>query len=236
MRCADELHAALGNRARSYSFQLTSNLVDDDHLRHVILHGLNHQLVLQRGVRHLHAPRTPDRRVGNVAIAGDLIACIDNDHALHLAAQTRRLAQQCRFAYARSPQQQDAAFAVDDILDDLDRTVDSAPHATGKADDIALTVADGRDAMQCALDASTVVGAKVAHARHHPAQVVERHFMLAQHQLAIGKARFGQPPQIHDDFDQVALALRLFQRHTDAVGQDGQQQIKIVGNLKCVHI
>ena len=43
---ADELHAALGDGARRRRLQLGADLVDDDDLGHVVLHGLDHHRVL----------------------------------------------------------------------------------------------------------------------------------------------------------------------------------------------
>ena len=181
MRRADQLHAALGNRACRHGLKLASDLVDDDHLGHVILHRLDHHLVLQRRLGNLHAPRTADGRMGDVAVAGDLVAGVHDHHALVLAAQARRLAQQRRLADARAPQQQDALVLGDDVLDDVDGAVDGAPDAASQPDHIALAVADGRDAMQRAFDAGPVVLAKIAHVLDHHLQVGQGDLVLAQH-------------------------------------------------------
>lgn len=78
----DELHAALGNGPARERLLNGGDLVDDDHLRHVVLHSLNHHLVLVLRVRHLHAPGAPDGAVRHVAVAADLIAGIDDHNAL----------------------------------------------------------------------------------------------------------------------------------------------------------
>ena len=48
---ADELHAALGDGAGGGRLQLRADLVDDDDLGHVVLHRLDHHVVLQRRAR-----------------------------------------------------------------------------------------------------------------------------------------------------------------------------------------
>ena len=106
----------------------------------------------------------------------------------------------------------------DDVLDDVDRAVDGAPDAAGQADHIALAVADGRDAMQRALDAGAVVLAEIAHVLDHHLQVGQRDLVLAQHHLAVAKARLRQAAQVHHDFEQVALALGFFQRLCNPLG------------------
>ena len=73
MRRGDELDAALGDGAGRLRLELAPDLVDDDHLRHVVLHRLDHHLVLQRGGGHLHAAGAPDAVVRDVAVARDLV-------------------------------------------------------------------------------------------------------------------------------------------------------------------
>ena len=48
VRGGDELHAALGDRARRGRLELGADLVDDDDLGHVVLDRLDHHRVLQR--------------------------------------------------------------------------------------------------------------------------------------------------------------------------------------------
>jgi hypothetical protein len=78
----DQLHPALGNRARRGRLQLAADLVDDDHLGHVVLHRFDHHLMLVFGLGHLHTPGPADSRMGDVAIAADLVGGIDHHDAL----------------------------------------------------------------------------------------------------------------------------------------------------------
>ena len=59
----------------------------------MILHCLDHHLVLLIRVWDLHAPRAPDARVRHVAVAADLIGRVDDDNALAevVGAQARQL-------------------------------------------------------------------------------------------------------------------------------------------------
>src|SRR5439155_6027588 len=66
---ADQLDAALGDRAGGLGLELRSDLVDDDDLGHVVLDCLDHHLVLHRGPPNMHPAGLADGRMGNVAIA-----------------------------------------------------------------------------------------------------------------------------------------------------------------------
>jgi hypothetical protein len=135
MRSADQLHAALRNRAGCRGFLFATDLVDDDDLRHVVLDGLDHDLMLQFRRGHLHAPRAADGRVRDVAVAADFVGGIHDDNACLLAQDPGGLAQQGRLANARPAQQQDALARLDDILDDIDHAVHRAADTAGQTDD-----------------------------------------------------------------------------------------------------
>src|SRR5581483_2847564 len=155
VRGGDELHPALGDRARRGGLELRADLVDDDHLGHVVLDGLDHHGVLERRLRHLHAARLADGRVRDIAVARDLVRRVDDDDALvHVVGQhARDLAQHGRLADARPAEEQRAAPGLDQVLDYLDRAEDGAADAAGETDDAPAAVADARDAVQRALDA-----------------------------------------------------------------------------------
>ena len=69
----NELNATLCNGARRDRFGLRADLVNDDHLWHVILHRLDHHQVLALWRAHLHPARLPNRWVWDVTVAGDLV-------------------------------------------------------------------------------------------------------------------------------------------------------------------
>src|SRR5690606_38930115 len=163
VRGADELHAPLGDRPRGLRFRLGSDLVDDDHLRHVVLHRLDHHALLRAVERHLHAPRAAYRGMRDVAVAADLVRGVDDDDALAevVRQKPRRLPQLRGLADARAAEEQDAPPALDEVLDQVDRAEDGAADSQCQADDVAFAVAYRRDAVQRALDAGPVVGAEL---------------------------------------------------------------------------
>ena len=69
----NELHAALSNGSCSDRLRLGADLIDHDHLRHMVLNRLNHHQVLALGRAHLHATRLANRWMRNVTVAGDLV-------------------------------------------------------------------------------------------------------------------------------------------------------------------
>ena len=169
VRRRDELDAALSDGAGRLRLELAPDLVDDDHLRHVVLHRLDHHLVLQRGGGHLHAAGASDAVVRDVAVARDLVRRVD-DHdtlAVLVGEDARHLAQHRRLAHAGPPQQEHAAPRLGQVVDDLDRAEHRPPDARGQPDDLAFAVADRRDAVQRPLDARAVVLPKVPDALRH---------------------------------------------------------------------
>ena len=77
-----EHHAPLGNRAGRQGLELGADFIDHDDLGHVVLHRLDHHLVLELGSGHLHAPGPTNGGVGDVAIAGNFIAGVNHHHPL----------------------------------------------------------------------------------------------------------------------------------------------------------
>ena len=161
---ADELDAALGDRPRGLGLQLGPDLVDDDDLGHVVLDRLDHHLVLERRRADLHPAGLADGRVRDVAVAGDLVGRVDDHDPLAevVGQDTRGLAEHRRLADARPAHDEDRLPGLDEVLDDLDRPEDGLADAAGEADDLAVAVADRRDAVERPLDARPVVVAEAA--------------------------------------------------------------------------
>ena len=95
------------------------------------------------GVCDLHAAGAADGWVGDVAVAGDLVAGIDDDDPFFVAEDAGGFAQEGGLADAGPAEQEQAAAAHDDVLNDVDDAVDGAADAAGEADDGALAIADG---------------------------------------------------------------------------------------------
>ena len=175
------------------------DLVDDHHLGHVVLDGLDHDGMLQRRRRHLHPPRAPHGRVGDVAVTADLVRGIDDDHPLGLGEDARHLAQHGRLADTGPSQEQHAVSRLDHVADDVDRAVDGAPHATRQADDAATPVVDGRDAVERALDASAIVIAEIADARHHVIDGILADLVIRQLHLTGHVAGLARQTEVEHD-------------------------------------
>ena len=128
VRRRDQLHAALGNRARGLRFGFGSDLVDDDHFRHVILDRFDHDGVLKIRPRHLHSAAGSDAGMGNVAVTGDFVRRIDDDHALvqFRGQNARAFAQQCRLSDSGPAEQQQALSGLDHVAQHINRAVHGA--------------------------------------------------------------------------------------------------------------
>ena len=69
----DQLHATFSDGSRRNRFGFGADLINDDHLWHVILHRLNHHQVLSLWRAHLHPARLPNRWMWDVTVTGDLV-------------------------------------------------------------------------------------------------------------------------------------------------------------------
>jgi hypothetical protein len=105
--------------------------------------------------------------MGNIAVSRDLIRRIDDNHSLvqFVCEEARDLPQHRRLAHAGPPEEKDALPGAHQVLDDADRAKHGAADTAGETDDLALPIADARDAMQRALDAGAVVRVELADAR-----------------------------------------------------------------------
>jgi len=88
---ADQLYAALGDRASGSSFELAPDLVDDDHFRVVILYRFDHHLVLKHRLAYLHATRLAHGRMRYISVAANFIGRIHNDNTFRFGQDTRGL-------------------------------------------------------------------------------------------------------------------------------------------------
>jgi len=61
--------------------------------------------------------------------------------------------------------------------------------------------------VQRARDARPVIFPEHADPADDVVDIVLRHLLVAQEALVLSVARLGQPPQIHDDFEQILLVL-----------------------------
>ncbi|MNS39074.1 hypothetical protein D3C72_713430 [compost metagenome] len=226
----DELDPALGDGPGREGLLLGADLVDDDDFRHVVLDRLDHHAFLRLGGGHLHAAGPADGGVRDVAVAGDLVGRVDDDHALaELVGQhAGDLAELGGLADAGATHHQDRAAGFHQVADDVDGAQNGAAHAAGQADDAALAVADGRDAVERALDAGAVVAGERADAGHDQVDVLHGDRLLAQVDHPAGEAGLRLAAQVHDDLDQLLEAILLAQGGRHVRRNDVQKLLQIV--------
>ena len=89
--------------------------------------------VLLGGRGHLHTPRPPNARVGNVTVASDLVRGIhDNDaFAYVICQQARRFAQQGGLSDPRAPEEEQGLPLFDNIAQNVHSAKQRPPDPTG---------------------------------------------------------------------------------------------------------
>ncbi len=147
--------------------------------------------------------------MGDVTVTADLVAGVDDDHALAalVAEHACAFAQHRRLADARRAEQEDRLPVDHDVLDDVDGAGDRAPHPAGEADDGARAVADCADAVQRPLDSRSVVVAEVADALGDVLEVVVGDLDGVEDHLAIGEPRLRLATQVEHDLEEVTPLL-----------------------------
>jgi hypothetical protein len=230
---ADQLDAALGDRPGGLRLQLGADLVDDDDLGHVVLDGLDHDLVLHRRRPDLHPAGLADRRVGDVAVARDLVRGVDDDDALAevVGEDAGGLAEHRRLADAGPAHDEDRTAALDEVADDLDRPVDGPADAARQPDDLAGPVADRRDPVEGPLDPGPIVVAERADVLDHVGDVRLADLALEERDLAIREPRLGPPAEVEDDLDDRLLIGQRVDRLDDLGRQRRQQGVEVVDRL-----
>ncbi len=238
---ADQLDAPLGDGPRGLRLELRADLVDDDDLGHVVLHRLDHDLVLQRRRPNLHPAGLADGRVRDVAIAGDLVGGVDHDDPLaHFVSQNAGgLAEHGRLADPGPTHDQDRLAALDEVLDDLDRPVDRPPDPARQTDDLAVPIADGADPVEGPLDAGPVVVPERTDVVDHVEDVGFRDLPLEEDHLAVGEAGLRQAPEVEDDLDEIGRVRQGMDGRHDVRRQRGQEDVEVVDRFAavvgCVH-
>ena len=183
------------------------------------------------GRPHLHPPRLADRRVRDVAVAGDLVGRVDHDHALALLVGEHAggLAEHRRLADAGPAHDQDRLPGLHEVRDDLDRPVDRAPDPAGQAHDLAAPVADRADAVERALDAGAVVVPEHPDVVDDVRDVRLRDLALEEGHLARRVAGLGLAAQVEDDLDQRLPVGQGVDRLHDLRRQRREEDVEIVG-------
>ncbi len=233
VRRPDQLDAALGDRPGGHRLQLRPDLVDHDDLGHVVLDRLDHHLVLERRRADLHPARLADGRVGDVAVAGDLVRRVhDHDALAQVVGQDAGgLAQHRRLADARAAHDEDRLPGLHEVADDLDRAVDGPPDPAGQPDDLAGPVPDRADPVERPLDAGPVVVAERADLVDHQRDVGLGHLAVQEDDLAVGEARLRDAAQVQHDLDEPARVGQGMDRRHDLRRQRAEQRVEVVDHL-----
>ena len=226
----DQLDAALGDGAGGGGLALGAHFVDDDDLRHMVFHRLDHHAVLLRRGGNLHPAGAADGRVRHIAIAGDFVGGVDDDDALmgFHRQHAGHFPQHGGFAHAGAAQQQQILAGEGQIFDELDGAEHGAPHPAGEADDAAPAVADGGNAVQRPFQAGAVVAAELAQAVDGRLQVGFLHFALREFGVAVDEPRFRRPPQVQHHFQQLFQIVPLPQRRGHPLGQHFQHLFQLI--------
>src|ERR1035437_307346 len=230
---ADQLDAALGDGPGGLSLQLGPDLIDDDDLGHVVLDCLDHDLVLDRRRLDLHPARSTDRRVRDVAVAGDLVARVDHHDTLALVVgeDAGGFTQHRGLADARPAHDQDRLTGLDEVVDYVDRAVYGTTDAARQTEDLAGAITNRADAVERPFDARAVVVAECADVVDDVLDIGFADLPFEESDLAFREARFGLAAEIHDDFDQLRSIGQLLNRSQYVGRESAEEQAKIIDQL-----
>src|SRR5690606_27834928 len=141
--------------------------------------------------------RTPNRRVGNIPVARNLIARVDDDHPLTqvVSQDPRCLAQHRGLPDPGTTEQEQALARLHQIAHDANRPVDGPPDPAGQPNDLPGATSDGGDAMQGPLDPGPVVVAEATDALRDVGNVFACDLAVREIHLAVRIARLRWPPE-----------------------------------------
>ena len=231
----DQLDAALGNRSGGRRFQFPPDLVDHDDFRVMVLDRLNHYLMLEHGLTHLHPSGLAHGRVRHIPIAADFIGSIHHNDALALGQDAGGFAQQGGLAHTRTSQDEQGPARLDNILDDIHRAINGAPDPASQTDDMAAPVAQAGDAVQSPLQTGSVIPIKFSDPLNHMIKFCSGDFLLNQDLLALDVARSRDTPQVEDDLEQVIVIIGFMDGFDNITGQNPQQGIQVVSYFQLSH-
>ena len=115
---------------------------------------------------------------------------------------------------------------LDDVFDDVDGAIHGATDAQRQPDDRAQPVADGRDAVQRALEPGAVVGVERTDALVHVVDFFAGDFLVAQNDFVVNEAGGRHAAQVEDDFEQVITVVDLLHRMADIRGRTSNRVSK----------
>jgi hypothetical protein len=145
MSCTNKLYTAFSDGSRGKGFLLGTDFIDDHNLGHVVFNGFNHDGMLKLRSLYLHPACASDGWMWDVAISGDFVGCIHDDHpaAKLIGDDARSLPKLSGFTNAWATKEEDGLSAFDNIPDDVNRSVDASANAARQANDFILAVSNG---------------------------------------------------------------------------------------------
>jgi len=176
--------------------------------------------MLMSRARDLHATRTTNGWMGDIAISTDLIAGIDDDHSPRLGEDARHFAQHCRLAHTRAAKQQNAMPLQDDIFDNINGPVYGTPNPACQSNDLIVPITNARYSMQRPRNAGSIIIVKFAYAGDYLVDFLASHFAFTQYTLTINVASRRQTTEIQHDLQQPFFLPHYFDALTNILGQD----------------
>jgi hypothetical protein len=196
----------------------------------MVFDGFDHDRVLHRRGRDLHAARATDRRVWDISVAADFVRGIDDDDALIrvIGEHARNFAQHGRLADAGPAEEQNALPPKHQVFDDTDGAIDRTADAAREPHDFPAAVADARDAVERAFDPGAVIVTEIPDALDNVFEVLIGDFAAAEHDFTPGIARFGEAPKVHHNFEERGAPFIAAERFDDMYRKRFEQQIEVI--------
>lgn len=88
MSCTNEHNSSLSNCTACMNFSFCANLINNYHLRHMILNGFYHDLMLQGWIFNLQSSCTPYCWMWNIPLTSYFIAGVNNNLSQYLKKES----------------------------------------------------------------------------------------------------------------------------------------------------
>jgi hypothetical protein len=192
----------------------------------LVLDGLDHDCMLSRRSRHLHAARPAYPRMGDIAVTAYLIGGVDHYSPFMSVVRQHsgNLPEHRGLSDARSADEKDALAGDYEVLDYPDCPVHRATDTQGQPHDLLLAVTDRRDAMERALDACPVVSAEGTDALQHILYVLVGDLLRVDQEALVQESHLGLTPEIQHHLQQVGGVVSVPERPLDVRRQRFDQR------------
>ena len=109
--------------------------------------------------------------------------------------------------------------------------IHGAPDTERQTNNCAASVSNGRDAMQCALDARAVIRVEISDAFHDMVKFGAGEFRARKHDLIFNKTRSGNASEVEYDFEEQVAVVCLFHRVADVRREHIEEGVEVVGDF-----